>query len=902
MKTKNLLFIIILIFFFFTTLAQTSPLKKGKLDIGEFNKDIVYKADEKRDKAIELLQKIIKKTRNLNEKANLLLRLAELYWEKARALDFELFLEYETKHKKWETNKKRGSEPILDTRSSNQFRQKAINIYRSVIKRYKTFDRKDFAFFHLGVNLHDMGQTEKAFSTFRSLVTKYPNSSYIGDARFYMGEYYFNKIQIHKAIAEYKKVLALRNPKSYGTGLYKLGWCYYNLNDFTKAIETFKKVVSFSEKQTELASSQKISLKEEALNDLIRIYVELGEIESAEKYFIEIGGDEYYKKLLKKLGDAFTASGDYDKALSTYDRFLEVAALHPDAPTVHKAKIDLIDKLHEPQKAVQELSFLKKLYFTKSLWYKKNRDNSQAIESANLSIEGIAKKIAVKYHKEAQNKKSKNLYTLALKAYQIYLDLFPESKESYNIRFFIAEIQYFLKNYRKACPIYDDIHDDPSIKTHKVDAAYALIHCYGIYAYGDKVNEEKSKSLIKDKDIKNFKQKDIREIELKIIAVTDSYVSLVKNKKKLPKNLAQIEFNAARIFYKYNHFDEAKKRFFSIIKSYPKSDLATLSATLIIDSYVVRKDWNNVIKYSNAFYSKKSFGDDKFRKHIRDLMEGVAFKGILAKEEDLGPAELASEFESFGKKFLGSIIEDKALYNSVINYNKAGDISNTLRTSTLFVKKFSKSSALAPEIFFIRAKAYEKTCDFELAANQYRILLTNFPKYSKKKKILQPLTLLDNTIRNPKHKIATINIIAKQNKRSSKIPYMYLDLGKIHYKNKKYTEAIKVFNSIIRNYKTKGAVFEAYAYLAIINFDQKKYKNTGKLIRTASKQFSTLSKNAKSRQVENFAHIKFIYAELAFNNFNWIKLRLPYKKLKASLKKKANALAYTKQNLQRLLS
>jgi TolA-binding protein len=52
-----------------------------------------------------------------------------------------------------------------------------------------------------------------------------------------------------------------------------------------------------------------------------------------------------------------------------------------------------------------------------------------------------------------------------------------------------------------------------------------------------------------------------------------------------------IAYRAAELFYTHNQLDEARKRFEASSALYPKSEVAKYAVNLIVESYLIDKNW-----------------------------------------------------------------------------------------------------------------------------------------------------------------------------------------------------------------------------------------------------------------------------------------------------------------------
>ena len=65
-----------------------------------------------------------------------------------------------------------------------------------------------------------------------------------------------------------------------------------------------------------------------------------------------------------------------------------------------------------------------------------------------------------------------------------------------------------------------------------------------------------------------------------MIAAFDTYIKYVPD----APELVTIKYRKARIYYEYNHFDEASPLFEDIVDKHPKHELAIYSANLLLDT------------------------------------------------------------------------------------------------------------------------------------------------------------------------------------------------------------------------------------------------------------------------------------------------------------------------------
>ena len=109
---------------------------------------------------------------------------------------------------------------------------------------------------------------------------------------------------------------------------------------------------------------------------------------------------------------------------------------------------------------------------------------------------------------------------------------------------------------------------DPKGKYVK-EAAYAAVLAWKNALNIDDQGQGPDKQGDDDKDLK---PQPIPDYQQKMIAAFDTYIKYVPDSPELVK----IKYRKARIYYEYNHFDEAVPLFQDIVEKHPNDELAEL--------------------------------------------------------------------------------------------------------------------------------------------------------------------------------------------------------------------------------------------------------------------------------------------------------------------------------------
>jgi TolA-binding protein len=294
--------------------------------------------------------------------------------------------------------------------------------------------------------------------------------------------------------------------------------------------------------------------------------------------------------------------------------------------------------------------------------------------------------LVTEQHRAAQETHLVETYVLARDIYKEYLDKFTESTNSYKFRFYYSEILFELKEFKEAALQYQKVVDaDPSGEFVK-PAAYTAVMAWEKVVLG--VKEEVSGKI---QETKQGKAKGVLQKLETLAELTkgQDYAAtpLTADEQALanacdvlvqvaPKDedVVKTKFKSARLYYVHNQFEEAAKRFGEIIDRWPQDSLARLGAHSIVQSFNVRKDWKQLNVWARKIRgNERLMAEAKFKKAIEHFVEGASFNEIHEGIERSGDVKATADaYVAFADEFPKSMYAIVALYNAVINNDKAG--------------------------------------------------------------------------------------------------------------------------------------------------------------------------------------------------------------------------------------
>ena len=689
--------------------------------------------EQKREGIMKLVEAQISKMRRLiqvtgdddPQKPDFLFRLGELYAEKqhfffgkARALDQKIYEmppnqrgnltaeqhRYEQEEQKW----------LLE----------AVKAYIGATK-FRKYERMDEVLFRLAFLLTSVKKEDQAREFFHRLIKDYPNSKYIPDAYLAFAEYYFEKGEMDNALKFYEKVEQFPKSSVYPYAVYKKGWCYVNQGDYKTALETFVGVVRMStEGKITATAAQKQALIKEAKKDIVKAYAHVGGPEKAWEFFQRTGGD-YAPKMMEALAELYWEQGQFPDSSRVYKK---VIAMNMDSPRICEWQNKIVrNTLSAGNKRdqVQEIERLGAVYDKVADMKGVKKDQ---LEECRNTFHDTTKELALIWHKEAQKTKNQDTYALDKFIYKVYLEHFPKDKDSYEMNYYYGELLWTLENWKDAAEQYTHVVEmNPSGKYVK-DAAYAAVLAW---KNALNVDDHEQKELV-DNDRKKFEEAEkhkklepmeIPEYQKKMIGAFDTYIKYVPD----APELVTIKYRKARIFYEYNHFDEAAKLFEDIVRKYPKHELSIYSANLLLDSLNAQGKTKEVVSWVDKFLEMPELmKDPEFGKQMISLksdtydMEGHAYE----KEKN---------FKECGRSMLAAAeaLPDhpkhaERLWNAGQCFQNAHLVGQALKARLALIQAHPKDP-LAQKALFRVAAGYHQLAYYSKAAEHYEDFASKFP-------------------------------------------------------------------------------------------------------------------------------------------------------------------------------
>ena len=781
-------------------------------ELGQQSEEYRRLAREKRHEEMAFAKELLSRgTMQGEQKAEMMLRLADLYFEEGRDIYLSEMSAYEIEFDKCFNDPKCDPTQMkADNVESRKWQEKSIKLYRQILQNYPTFARADEATFYLASALQDIGEDKEALKEFTRLVKTYPESNYVPDAYVQIGEYYFDNNNAYKALLAYQKASAYRDSPKYAFALYKLAWCYYNVGEYGKAIDTMKSVVAYSMAAEEAGAGTKsnIQLQDEALRDLVRFFADAGEMDEAYAYFNKLGKKELIRSMLKRLASTYFEQGKFEQCIQTYKRLIAEDPNSPDAPEYQDEIIQAYRKIGRKKETLAEIDKLRKTYGANSAWARANATNPDAVKDAQDYIERNLRSVALDFHAEAKKlgtgKAAKESYELAEQAYSVYLEEFPESKHSYEMRYAYGELLYTLKKFDDAYIQYMKVVEvDPKGKRSQFCAESA------IFAAEEMVKIEKKEGKIveatKDNKTEVLPLSDWEKNELKAL---DQYADLFPDDSKT-RNMI---YKSAYLLYNKNQFKEASDRFRVVIGMDPKSKEAMQAANLILDSFALIEDWANLKDVAKAFHDQESLGNPAFKKEVYNIYERASFKLIeVTFDEKKDENWAAEQYVAFYKEFPKSEVADLALNNASVYYYNQGRRAEAMEARLIIINEFPKSKFYTNQVGSLGFD-YESMANFDAAAEWYEKLFSLDPKHENAKDAIYSAAYFRESAGDWEGAVKNYSAYIATYSDAENIQDVRITIAKLYETNKQYKQAATAYQKFFSEKEVEGKTPDQLMY------------------------------------------------------------------------------------------
>ena len=238
--------------------AQAAPA----LQYDQFRLGVELQVAEQAPRADRVdLKKIIKLTPADDRRRcpSLLFRLGELYWEESKYYFFEAnrkdddYISAMNTQGQGRQGARQGREGGAARARARSTRKLAIEQYSEIVQKYQDFERTDEVLYFLGHEPDGDGRREEGARRLQAPDREVPQVEVPARRLPGLRRVLLQQLEGQARACSRRRSRRTRRPPSfpdsqvYGFAIYKQGWCYFNLTDYQKAMDKFKTVVLYGE-------------------------------------------------------------------------------------------------------------------------------------------------------------------------------------------------------------------------------------------------------------------------------------------------------------------------------------------------------------------------------------------------------------------------------------------------------------------------------------------------------------------------------------------------------------------------------------------------------------------------------------------------------------------------------
>lgn len=812
------------------------------------------------DRQIQELYKLTKKFENSPNRGELWLRLAELYVEKSTLVDARKQDQYDAQLRNFQEGKTK-TKPKLDTKESQQYNRRAIQLYEWFLRDYPNDEKVSQALFFLGYNYFELNEPAKGAAYYDQLTRRYPNSPFVGEAHFALGEYYFENEKWADAYKEYSKLIKDKRHRLHSFSLYKGGWCLFRLGRTEEAIKYLDFIIKLDDSSSRKKTIRRTKLESEALRDIVVFFSDIADTKRAVNYFKNLGISDA-NNYIEKLAYYYADKGGKD---ASRDVFRLLISEDPTSKKAFEYQYQIVQNYFYSKNSPQ---FKEELYnwinnFKKdSQWAERNKGDRAFLDSAYKLREQTLRNYILQQHQTAQNSRAPYSRKLALEGYEIYFQEFSDSEQVADMHFFYAELLYDMNKYEEASTHYLWVAENAPKSKYGAKSAQNLLLSI-------------EKALPKDEELQKRKGDSIEPVPLdprveKFLKSAQWYTEKFPNTDKM----AEIKFRMGRLYYQSNHFNEAEVIFKEIVAKHPKTKYSEYSANLLLDIYNLKKDFVGLEKMGTELLQNESISQSKAGADIRNVLERASFKKGQDLEGDKKYSESAEQYQAFAVQNPKSELVSMALFNAGVNFERSGKnyeaIQNYKKTLTT---KDKNSETVKPKAQKLLAKLYQDAGQFEESAKLFKQAANENPKDPLVPNYLFNAAVMYEALGNNKEAISTYNEFLKVNKSGKESGETLYNLAELMRKS-----GTAGWQAKYREYaETSG---DSAKRVAAFYYSGKDHENQ------AIASFNKLKQSERSEAAKYVAKIKLRSAGEMYNELVGLKIPADPKKQKAIVDKK----------------
>lgn len=774
-------------------------------------------------------------TRGGEKDPDLLLRIAELYLEKAR-----LYRERENiNYLKLAIDKRQKVDKKRYFSTSNKYFNLANQSCLKITKRYKRYNKMGEVYYILGFNAKEAGQNKNAVNFLKKSSKFSTNKTIKIKSLITMADIHFNNKKFESAKKLYESALKQHTDQWWTKDAFNLAWSYYHLNRYSDAISKMLEVYSRSK------SNKFINMEQQVERDIGYFYATSGRIDDGIDFYKKVGVN--FTGQLSTIAFTLKSTGKFKEAQKVLNYALKY---NKDANSEVDISLELLDLFQKSGHYDKHLDVVRNLHKL----FGDNVMNLAQVKIFKFQME----KVAAILQRQVLSKTYKGLKSQrSIKAKQVdeYFEILSQiASERYD------EFQY--------------LRGETSFAVNEYDNAFN--------AYKNTYEFSKKHKLIK------FKRKALDNMLICLEYMKKStnqtiyaFEEFVMNYPR-DKNVSAVYERLFNNYISVSNYDMAKNTLNRYSKQFPKNITQEAMIAKLMDIDRKNGDNNAVRRWVVEIENGQYFVSTKYKNKLQELLTTMQMEDVQTELKKGNKTQaLIGYHEVLKDKYSTKRSKINAKYNLAALYFELGDVDNTYKWSMTAIDEMKTSDVLKFQNSFITiANFLFMSLSFkESATLSHKILSkTCFAKKSKNNLLLKNagyIYIADNRIEEAEN---VLKMSAKCHLSTSVISELNYELMRESYLQKDYNK-FEHYVSIVakdKNYQAKAVEEYIKLYFIYRELDNKSKMNLYlKLAQSYYVKSKKLKNNVSLDALNFFAQIEFEKMLRTENELEALELKYP---------------------------
>ena len=816
--------------------------------------------EKRREKILKIVNEEIREVERISRQhrhrnPRLLLRVAELYLEKARLIKDSENKKYLSIHPK-KRSRIRKKRFFL---KSKKYFTKAQRTCQGIISNFRGFNMKAEVYYILAFNAKEFGRKQKAKKYFlKALKNTRVNSAIYKKVSLALGEVYYNEGNYRKALPLYKSGIRGKKDKWWTRDAFNMAWSYYKRKQFSKAIGLMKEIYEKS------SDSKYVDMRSQVEADIGLFYISANRLTEGIKFYRRLGKD--ISSQLLHLGKVLI---DRKKSAEA-ERILIEAQKVSRGEKLIDVNLTLLSLFQKHARYKKHLNISRKIYLMERRGELEDAQRDVFIFQLKKAAGILQRQVLGKSYK-------KNPKVLQGKAkrvgeyFHILAEISPKEKGKY--LYLKAETYYGAKMMGLAIKSYKESFEYEKKRRNLKGAMLSV---------------EGMMSALK------YKNLSIKEKEKHYISVYKSYLDVDRKSKRSEKIYQRI----FQIYIKNKDFKNAENVLRSYRINFPKNlDTQEAMVAKFMDYYRKVGNKKAFSKWVRKIRNKEYYVSKKYVKNLNRLFMTMQFDSVEKAASSGDKKEALNGYIQIYNDVITSRSSKKnAAHNITVLYFELGYADKTYewanRSLSLMDRKYLRKyvqTYLSISIELFNMQRFEKSAQLsERVYNQF---------CSQRLKEKAPLYKNSYLVYLASGKLSKADKVIRSGLKC-RIPPAFI--GEAHFEmlkvlgeQKKWSLFESHLNKIKNIPSMRGKII---AQMAILRDAYWKFSEKGKAVRLEKEIGLLYKKTLNSRQkmsVESLwvvAQIKLKKMSILVRKFNKVQLAFPEKRFNALLEKKINFL------------